>query len=220
LVRRRRTIGSLTILGAAIARPELKKHWAPSERAFRRFLNWLDEGIDSSGERYLEMRRRLESYFERRHCRAPDELADETLNRVTRRLEEEGTIAGASPAHYCYIVAKFVFQESIRKANAVVEVAADETVLPGAGPDAGVGHGASEKLLDRLEECLQKLSDADRQLILEYYRGEQRVKIERRHALAARLGLTMNALSIRACRVRDRLETCIKTRLAANDAFS
>jgi hypothetical protein len=36
------------------------------------------------------------------------------------------------------------------------------------------------------------------------------VKIALRRKLAARLGVTMNALSIRACRIRDRLEACVR----------
>ena len=36
-----------------------KKNWTPTEPAFRKFLLWLDEGEDSKGERYLDMRKRL-----------------------------------------------------------------------------------------------------------------------------------------------------------------
>src|SRR5882672_8434992 len=72
--------------------PEVKKGWEPTPAAFSRFLTWLDEGVDSGGETYLEMRRRLVSYFDRKRCVSPDELADETLSRVVRRLDEEGTI--------------------------------------------------------------------------------------------------------------------------------
>ena len=61
-----------------------------------------------------------------------------------------------------------------------------------------------------LEECLRKLDDDQRELIIEYYRGDRRVKIDHRRSLAGRLGLTMNAVTIRACRIRDRLETCVR----------
>jgi hypothetical protein len=67
----------------------------------------------------------------------------------------------------------------------------------------------AQGLLERLERCLERLFLADRELILEYYRGEQREKIENRRKLAERLVLTMNALSIRACRIREQLETCV-----------
>ena len=83
--------------------------------AFRRFLDWLDLGLDSKGEKYLEIRRRLVQYFDRKNCASPDELADETLNRVARRLAEEGEITGVTPAHYCYLVARFVFLEYQRR---------------------------------------------------------------------------------------------------------
>src|SRR5512138_849956 len=84
------------------------------EQAFQRLLEWLDEGLNSDGRKYLEMRRRLVAYFERKNCPYPDELADETLNRVARRIEEEGTIEGDAPARYCYITARFVFMEHLR----------------------------------------------------------------------------------------------------------
>jgi DNA-directed RNA polymerase specialized sigma24 family protein len=196
---------------------QLKKDWILNPQAFRQFLNWLDEGVDSNGERYLEMRRRLARYFDRRGCSSPDDLADETLNRVARKLEEKGEIVGASPAHYCYIVAKFVFQEfgrrseqnqtSLDQAQSSGRVIASLAVPFRPNVDAV----AKEKLFDCLERCLSKIQPESRELILEYYRGEQRAKIERRSELATRLGLTTNALSIRACRIRSKLEICVRT---------
>src|SRR5262245_32169967 len=76
-----------------------------TELAFSRLLEWLDDGVDSNGARYLEMRRRLVSYFDRRKRPAADELADETLNRIGRTLERGGVIAVAPPARYCFVVA-------------------------------------------------------------------------------------------------------------------
>ncbi len=196
---------------------DLKKDWTLNASAFRQFLNWLDEGIDSRGERYLETRRRLVRYFDRRNCTSPDDLADETLNRVARKLEEKGEIVGASPAHYCYIVAKFVFLEFSRRGEhnqASLDQAHDSArvtaslAVPSQPDVEGV---AKEKLFDCLERCLGKLQPGDRELILDYYRGEQRAKIERRLELATRLGLTMNGLSIRAYRLRSKLEICVST---------
>lgn len=193
------------------------KDWEPSENVFRELLRWLDEGQDSEGQRYLEVRRRLELYFDRKNCASPAELADETLNRVARKLEENGEITGVAPLQYCYIVAKFVFLETLRADKRAPHYrpalglnpsnlsASSVTLL-----DAAAAASQKEKIADCLEHCLQNLSSEDRNLIVEYYRGEQRSKIEHRAALAARLGLTANALSIRACRVRQRLEICIQ----------
>jgi DNA-directed RNA polymerase specialized sigma24 family protein len=196
---------------------QLKKDWTLNPEAFRQFLSWLDGDVDTSGERYLEMRRRLVHYFDRRNCLSPEDLADETLNRVARKLEEKGEIVGVSPAHYCYIVAKFVFLEFIRRVESnqasLDHAQGSGRIMAGfavaSRPDENAV--AKEKLFDCLERCLDKLQPEDRELILDYYRGEQRAKIERRADLAARFGLTMNALSIRACRIRSKLEICVNT---------
>jgi hypothetical protein len=60
----------------------LKKDWILNQNAFQQFLQWLDGHTDSKGENYLEIRRRLVLYFDHKNCASPDELADETLNRV------------------------------------------------------------------------------------------------------------------------------------------
>jgi len=185
---------------------------SPTQGAFRHLLEWLDEGVQSGGEKYLEMRRRLVLYFDRKNCLNPDELADETLNRVARRLEEEGGITDSPPARYCYIVARFVFLEFQRRPwNRQVSLDARPELADHPPPAARDDEPVNDPgRLECLELCLQKLRSEDRDVILEYYRGEKRVKIERRRSLAARLGVSINALSIRACRIRDRLEDCVK----------
>src|SRR5262249_53512016 len=67
-----------------------------------------------------------------------------------------------------------------------------------------------ERWHECLTRCMQSLDSDHRELIVGYYTGEQRVKINNRRAMAARLGITMNALSIRACRIRDKLEGCVR----------
>ena len=190
----------------------IQQDWSAEHGAFRRFLNWLDQGDDSGGQRYLEIRHRLVQYFDRKSCSSPDELADETLQRVARRLSEEGEIRDLSPAHYCYIVAKFVFLEYQRSPNraqvSLEAVAARHAATSGTVPPAAEEQGIR---LNCLENCLQKLPEDHRALILEYYRHERRSKIECRREMAVRLGVTMNALTIRACRIRERLEQCVRT---------
>lgn len=201
--------------GAKIASVRYKKDWSPTAGAFRQFLSWLDEGTDSAGEKYLEMRRRLVAYFDRKNCVAPDDLADETLNRVARRLEEEGAILDTPPARYCYITAKFVFLEYLRgdkhseTSFAEMPPQAIDSVLSTPPPETGALAG-KEQVFGCLEECLAKLESVDRDLILGYYQGEQRTKIDGRRGLAASLNVTVNALSIRACRIRNKLELCVR----------
>lgn len=116
------------------------------------------------------MRRRLVGYFARKRCLSPDDLSDETLNRVARRLEEEGTISDASPPRYCYIVAKFVFLEYLRRGEHRRE-SLDR--LKGPSQSMSPRGGAmddEERRLECLERCLRQLGTVDRELILEYDR--------------------------------------------------
>jgi DNA-directed RNA polymerase specialized sigma24 family protein len=161
------------------------------------------------------MRRRLVAYFDRKQCPSPDELADETLNRVAQRLAELGSITGTAPAQYCYTTAKFVFLEYLRSH---ARAGASLQEMSPAEADAALSMSAQqddeaqskERLSDCLEKCLGGLAGSDRDLILEYYRGEQRTKIENRRGLATALRLSVNALTIRASRIRNKLELCVK----------
>jgi DNA-directed RNA polymerase specialized sigma24 family protein len=194
----------------------LKKPWIPTQDTFRQFLEWLDQGSGSSGETYLELRRRLVLYFDRRNCRTADELADETLSRMAQTFQEKGMITNLSPAHYCYVTARFVFLEYTRGAErnqaSLEDVPASRWEnVAAAQPGTDAESTTKELTLGCLERCLEKLAPAERELILEYYQGEQQEKIQRRKQIAQRLGVSANALSIRACRIRDRLEACVRS---------
>lgn len=192
---------------------------AVTESVFTRFLQWLDDGVDSHGERYVEMRRRLVSYFDRRNRSAAEDLADETFSRICRTLEQAGTIATTPPARYCYVVARFVLLEDIRRARRHVPLDAAPRI------DLSRPHGlrlveAEEKVemqeqrLQRLDRCLEQLRPDQRELAVEYYRDARRQRIDRRQDIARRLGISMNALGIRACRIRDALKACMQAACA------
>lgn len=192
---------------------ESKKNWNITSSAFHRLLDWLDEGEKSDGKKYLEMRQRLVAYFDRKNCQAPDEFADETLNRVARRLEEEGAIETETPAKYCYIVARFVFLEYLRRMNKLSipldDVMQRTQVNQLVWTESSDEKEIKEKMLDCLEQCTGKLESTNREIIISYYFGREQLKIENRRAVAQRLGISANALSIRACRIRDKLEVCV-----------
>ena len=191
-----------------------KKDRALSPYSFQGLLSWLDQGTNSDGQQYLEMRRRLVEYFDRKNLINFEELADETLNRVARRLEDEGTIESDTPARYCYVVARFILMEHLRetqKERVMVENISQQQP----GQSIAEHHAAQEmeikeKMLNCLENCTLQLDPVNQRIITRYYVGQERVKIENRRELAASLGITMNALSIRACRLRDKLEVCVR----------
>lgn len=83
-----------------------------TQRAFDALLAWLDPDRELAGEKYEDIRYRLIKFFERRGCPAPEELADEVLNRVSKKLDE-GTEVRAF--EYFYGVALRVFHEHLEK---------------------------------------------------------------------------------------------------------
>jgi DNA-directed RNA polymerase specialized sigma24 family protein len=192
------------------------RHPQLTEAAFRRLLAWLDGGVDSHGDTYLEIRQRLVAYFDRRNCASPSELADDTLRRVASTLGQPGTMAATSPARYCYAVARFVFlEESRRRESAAVSQSAmadRSSTAPSDGAFAIPEHGQ-----DCLDRCLHALDPAKRDLIVEYYGCAGRGAIDARRELAARLGITPNALRCRASRIREGIERCMAECHARHD---
>jgi DNA-directed RNA polymerase specialized sigma24 family protein len=192
---------------------ETDDHSTLTETAFRRLLRWLDDGEESHGARYIEMRRRLVAYFERRGRHGADALVDETFNRIGRTLVTSGAISVKPPARYCYVVARYVFLEDVRRERRLVpfEDGRGEVESDPSDPQQDCWRAEiREQRLRCLEGCLARLKPQERELVIEYYRGAKRQRIERRRQLAARLGISMNALGIRMSRLRDRLEACVR----------
>jgi DNA-directed RNA polymerase specialized sigma24 family protein len=184
-----------------------------TETAFSRLLWWLDDGTDSRGEVYLEMRRRLVAYFDRRNRPAADVLADETFDRIMKTLETSGSIQVTPPARYCYVIARFVLLEDIRREGRSVpfDEARPASSPESAGSAADAANAiADDRRLECLDTCLLKLKPDQRELVIEYYRDAKKQRIDRRRELATRMGISMNALGIRLCRLRGMLETCVR----------
>ena len=184
----------------------------PTESAFSRLLRWLDDGEDSHGAGYVRMRQRLVAYFERRGRTSADALVDETFNRISRTLDVSGRILVRPPARYCFIVARYVFLEDVRRERRCVPFDDGRGELePGADAlEAQAVILQRERRLTTLECCLERLTPEQRDLVIEYYRGAKRQRIERRREIARRMGISMNALGIRMSRLRSRLHACMR----------
>jgi len=87
------------------------RSWTLDGQSFDRLLGLLDSDRDRAGERYELIRTQLVRIFEWRGCPYPESLADETIDRVGRRLEQGEQIRAADPALYFYGVARNVLKE-------------------------------------------------------------------------------------------------------------
>lgn len=176
----------------------MRQQWDITQDAFDRFLVWLDPNREQAGTKYEDIRRKLIKIFACRGCPAGEDLADETINRVIRKMQELADSYTGDPALYFYGVARNVHLEYVKK-----------TPVPLAAPIPDPPE-QKEQEYECLERCMSVLTPENRVLMLEYYREEKRAKIDHRKELAGRLGIALNALRIRAHRIRASLQSCVE----------
>lgn len=181
-----------------------KTKWQLTREAFDALLLNLDADRTKAGEKYLRLRKNLVRFFETRGIVQAEEAADETLNRLARKLDGGEQFENINS--YALGVARYLALE-LRKSPA------QKTV--GELPEIGVSPfdaecEEKEIKLNCLDNCLKDLPSENREIIVGYYRGEKREKIENRHRLAESLQIPQNALRNRAVRLRDKLESCIR----------
>ena len=71
----------------------MKKEWQLSQATFDRLLHWLDPEPTQAGAKYERIRHKLVKIFVYRGSNIPEDLADETINRVAERNEISAKIA-------------------------------------------------------------------------------------------------------------------------------
>jgi DNA-directed RNA polymerase specialized sigma24 family protein len=189
----------------------MKRERVVTQQDFDRLLNWLDADRDSAGSKYERIRVRLIKIFTCRGCCEADDLADETINRVTAKLGEIAESYSGDPALYFYGVAQKVHLEYLRKKPPVQESSLEGRKPSGQTVWASESADEVEQEYACLEQCMNHLPREKRRLVLEYYREEKRAKIDHRKTLADQFGIAVNALRIRAHRIRLQLEQCVKS---------
>lgn len=187
----------------------MKKQWEMSAEDFNRFLTWLDRDGVQAGRKYEDLRQSLIVVFTCRGCHIPEELADETINRVMRRLPHMIETYQGDPAAYLHTVAHHLFLEYISTRSRLTALPPDYD-LPGLPSEA-----EREREDECLAQCLEKLTPGNRRLVLQYYQAEKQARIDHRKQVAAQMGIAVNALRIRAHRVRHQLQRCLDQCLGA-----
>jgi DNA-directed RNA polymerase specialized sigma24 family protein len=183
--------------------PPQKEKWRVTQEAFDQFLACLELDREQAGLEYEKIRTKLVSFFECRDCRFAEDYADETINRVVRKIGEGESIR--EPRTYVYGVARMIILE-IAKEQHKQRAAYDE--LPHSNPFAEDLEPSDIKI-EYLKRCLEALPQESRALITQYYEGERRSKIDNRKKLSEQMSIPLNALRIRAHRLREKLVTCI-----------
>lgn len=187
----------------------MRKDWRLTQEAFDKFLSWFHPDREEAGKKYEDIRRHLIIIFTCRGCPDAEELADETIDRVIRRAQEIADSYEGDPAYYFITVAHRLFSEGNSKRQKRAEMPPDLPQPP--QPDA-----EDDRAYDCLDKCIQKLSSGNRDLVLKYYQEDKQAKIDHRKEIADEIGIAVNALRIRAHRIRGQLKKCIEHCLINN----
>lgn len=175
--------------------------------AFALLLKRLDADENKAAAKYEELRLKLVKCFIWRGCAAAgaDRLADETLDRLAAKLAQ--TVEVQNINAYAREVSRYVWLEFNRKHKE--DAVGDSLPLIKDAPELSV---ESDTRLSCLKSCLTEITPDinDRRLILGYYDADENEKNKHhRKKLAEKLGLQVNTLKVKACRLRERLEKCI-----------
>jgi DNA-directed RNA polymerase specialized sigma24 family protein len=173
-----------------------KKQLTPEKFEF--FLRWLDPVQEQACDEYEKLRFRLITFFSHRKSLFPEDLADETINRVILKINEENI---ENKLAYFFGVAKNVYLESLRKEKVHLNVDDIEPVAP---PPAEPAFSD-----DCLNECLAQLSPENRTLILDYFSEEKQAKISAHKQLSKALKMSQTALRMKIVRIKKKLKLCL-----------
>ena len=184
--------------------PIARRKWTLTQEAFDKLLIALGDNRDSGGEKYLEIRGNLTRFFEWRGCPFPEDHADETFNRMAKKVAEGEEIH--NPQGYAMGIARLLLLEIVKGRQK------EQTALAELGQASEIyeEQDDGENRLTCLRSCLEGLSSDNRELILQYYQGEKGEKIQNRKKLLERLGIPVNTLRMRALRLRERLQGCME----------
>ena len=183
----------------------LKKEWVLTKEALDNFLARLDVDRERAGQKYEGVRLKLLKYFQWCGAIAPDMDADETINRVARKIQEGEDVYNLNA--YIYGVARRVNAESLKIRTRNEQI--DDEVHEVEAPEPEDDPDATQRRVC-FDRCLQYLPERSREIVIGYYQYDKGEKIDHRKQLAAKLGMTLNALRIAAHRARASLETCVR----------
>jgi len=178
------------------------------QAAFDRLLSVLDPDRERAGERYEHIRQKLSKFFQWRGCATPDEYADRTIERATKRIGQGEEIRSKDPYLFFHGIAVNVLREHWKEVQRAPVKSLEEAPEYDRAAASENGNEGEQKL-ECLDTCVRKLPKPQLHIITVYHQGEGGAKIARRNALAEELGIPLNALRIRAFRIRGELEECV-----------
>lgn len=194
-----------------------RRHGNLTRDAFDKLLASLDSNREVAAQKYERIRGRLANFFEYRGCASPEDYADVTINCAAKKISDGTEIYSSDPLSFFIGIARNILQEYWEQAP--TRAASLQDLSDGEHPFEDPAElmkreedlNRSESEMNCLEQCLEDITYQNRDLIIGYYVGEKSQKIKNRKRLAAQLDIAPANLRLRAFRVREKLESCVKS---------
>ena len=166
---------------------------------FDELLEWLDPDREKAGQRYEAIRAGLIRMYVAKGVTDAEYYADETIDRVVKRLPEIKAHYVGDPARYFHGVARNIVMEAGRRK----EVPTDEL------PQGITPEPSRSDTSECLTKCLQQLPRDKQEFILDYHLYHGHEKVVHHRQMATELSITEGALRTRAHHLRVNLEKCV-----------
>src|SRR5687768_14901619 len=161
-------------------------------------LDIFDSNPARAEDKVRDLYFRLVKFFQWRHCPQPEELAQETLRRGFGRLRRDVTIYTEDPAPYFFGIARKIVLEARKPQSIDCSVDIDDILDVAGTVDF---HDTEVRIC--LEQCLERLTPGERQILDRYYSEEPA-------EVARDLGMSAGALRVKAFRAKQKLVRWIR----------
>lgn len=168
--------------------------------SFDALLEWLDPDREKAGQSYETIRCGLIRIFVSKGLVDAESYADETVDRVVKRLPEIRAGYVNEPARYFIGVARNVCREALRRKEVPTDVL----------PEFASFRSSQSDMADCMAKCMKALPREKLELIYDYHVYEGKQKIASHREMAGERSISVGALRTRAHHVRILLENCVK----------
>jgi len=172
-----------------------------TQDSFDALLEWLDPARERAAERYEVIHRGLIKIFVSHGLADAEHYADETVDRVIKRLPEIRDTYVSDPIKYFHGVARNIVREATRRKEINFEILPEYLPLRRSG---------DSELAECLGKCLRALPPDKHALIHDYHIYEGRQKVESHREIAGELSISVGALRTRVHKIRVTLEECVE----------
>ena len=171
-------------------------------------LKKLDPDWERAGQKYELLRKKLIFFFNYNNCPHPEDCADEVFDRIGKRIAESEVIK-KDLKNYAFGVAKNVLKEFFRNPEIAMSSDIIEAIVNTKEKKRVNNNDDQDRQKKRcMDQCLNGLPEADRNLLERYMSGMGRDRLKARKRLKSELAITIESLRLKKYRIKKRLMEC------------